>query len=172
MSPAIVFLLASVFALAAGSKMRSLHAFRAVLRKLMPVGWDKTLAQIIPVGELLLAAILLSGFAPHWAAGAAILVLAVFTAFLLRMRRIGLKGCACFGEESNATAAATGIARNLILILGAMWVAARPDSVRIWSQNLATLTGQATVVLGALCLWPCVVALVNRLRFLRAEVQS
>ncbi len=172
MPTAIVFLLAVVFALAAVSKLRSREAFQAVLRKLMPGGWDVSLSRLVPIGELLLAAFLLSGISTRWAAMTSILALAVFTWFLTRMRRFGLQGCACFGEESDSATAATGIARNLMLILGAAWIAARPDSVHLWNGDWPLLFGQATIVLGALCLWPCVVAMINRRQFLTAEMGS
>jgi uncharacterized membrane protein YphA (DoxX/SURF4 family) len=162
----IVLLLAAVFALAAVSKMRSRAAFEAMLRKLAPTRLVEPLTRIIPALELGLAAFLLSGVALRWAALAAFLMLIVFTLFLTRMRRSGLQGCACFGEDSNSATAAAGIVRNLMLMLGAAFIIANPESARPWQADFSGLLGQGTVVLGALCLWPCVVALVNRSEFI------
>ena len=150
----IVLLLAAVFALAAASKMRSRAAFEEVLRKLAPARLVEPLTLIIPALELLLAAFLLSGVALRWAALMAFLMLIVFTFFLTRMRRSGLQGCACFGEDSNSATAAAGIVRNLVLMLGATVVVAKPESVRPWQADFSGLLGQGTVVIGVLCLWP------------------
>jgi uncharacterized membrane protein YphA (DoxX/SURF4 family) len=162
---AIVLLLAFVFALAGISKLLSPDRFRATLRKLMPLGAATVMVRAIPLTELLLAAWLVSGLAPRQAAGIAIIVLLMFTAALLRMLRKGLGGCGCFGEAADSAPA--GLVRNVLLIALAACVALPQNaSDGPWSSGEGAIVGRLTLVLGAACLWSCLVALVERRSFI------
>jgi uncharacterized membrane protein YphA (DoxX/SURF4 family) len=160
MSGAILMLLGFVFALAGVMKLVSPEPFRDTLRKLFAAGVAPVLAITVPLLELALAAWLVSGVAPRQAAGTAVVVLLVFCAVLLRIWRRGLT-CGCFGEAADS--APSGLARNVILIALAATVAVPdvpPDNP--WSLGLGMVVGRMTVVLGAACWWPCLVALVQR----------
>lgn len=160
MSGAILLLLGFVFALAGALKLFSPERFRDTLRKLLTPRVAPAVSVAVPVLELVLAAWLVSGVAPRQAAGAAIVVLLVFCAVLLRIWRRGLT-CGCFGEAADS--APSGLVRNVILIALAATVAvpeALPETP--WSLGLGMVVGRMTVVLGAACFWPCLVALVQR----------
>ena len=165
MSGAILLLLAAVFAAAGVSKILSPEPFRATLRKLMPAPLAAGASRAIPALELALSAWLLTGVAARQAAGVAIVVLLAFTAVLLRMLRRGLSGCGCFGEAVDSAPA--GLARNVILIALAACVAlpeTTPEGP--WSDGAVMIVGRLTLVVGAACLWPCLVALVQRRNFI------
>jgi uncharacterized membrane protein YphA (DoxX/SURF4 family) len=162
MSGAIILLLAAIFILAAISKFRSRDAFGEVLRNLIPAPFVKFIVAIVPLSELLLAGFLLSGVAQKKAVATAIALLIVFTIILGVMWRRGLKGCACFGETVNADTSASGILRNLILIAGAVFVLNQPGPILFLGPDLSTFLGRLTLIAGTLCLWPCLIALVNR----------
>jgi len=166
MSGAIILLLASVFLLAAFSKIRDRDAFKRVLRQLIPSSLVQPLSSIVPIGEMLLAAVLLSGIVPAPALAASIAVLAAFTLVLAQMWRRGLRGCACFGEtETNATAGA-GIVRNLLLIVGAAAVMNQSAPISIIGPDLSSALARVTLVAGAFCLWSCLIPLFQRRKFL------
>lgn len=162
MSGTIILLLVTIFILAAISKLRSLDAFSAVLRNLIPAPVVGPTSIIIPVVELILAGFLLSGIAPQKAIVAAIALLVVFTIILTEMWRRGIKGCACFGETVNTATTSSGVIRNLILIAAAASIANDPGPISFVGPDVSSFLARATVVVGALCFWPCLVALVNR----------
>ncbi len=157
---AILILLACVFGLAGVSKLGAPDAFRSTLRKLLPFWMVVPTSIIVPVTELALAALLLSGLAPRLGAAISIAVLVGFTVVLRRMWYEGVKGCGCFGEASES--APSGIARNLVLITTALFVVLSKQPVQTYGPSLGILLGQLTLVLGALCTWPAAVALVQR----------
>ena len=161
MSGAIVLLLAAVFGMAAVSKMRARARFVAVLRNLVPWRLAGPASILIPGVELLLAGFLLSGLAPQKAIVAAIALLFAFTLVLLDMRRRGVKGCACFGESADKATAFSGIVRNLALIAAAIFALCATGPVSFTDPDFSSLLGRITIVLGAFCLWPCLVALAN-----------
>ena len=161
MSETIVLLLAAVFAMAGVNKFRSLPAFRAVLRNLVPAPLVNASAILVPLSEVILAVALLIPTTAHVALVVAMAMLGLFTVVLITMKLLGIKGCACFGEQPGEATVASGFVRNFILI-GLAAIAHREPVLSPWRQQLPTLTGELTVVLGALCLWPCIVALVNR----------
>ncbi|MDB6123856.1 MAG: hypothetical protein JWQ71_2849 [Pedosphaera sp.] len=162
MSGVIILLLAAVFLTAAISKLRAQDAFRAVLRNLIHERLVNPTALIVPLVELLLAGFLLSGVAPQKVIIAAIALLAIFTVVLAEMWRRGLKGCACFGESVNTATTGSGVVRNIILIAAAVSMLVWPEPVSFFGPDISTFLGRLTVVVGALCFWPCVVAVVNR----------
>src|SRR5579863_6744747 len=132
MSGAIVLLLASVFIIAAIAKLRGKDAFRAVLRGLFPAILVELVAVLVPPVELFVAAFLLSGIMPRAAANAAAGLLGLFTVALIVMWWRGIKGCACFGESVNNATTGSGIARNVILIAAAIYVARVAAPVSPW----------------------------------------
>ena len=166
MAGAIVLLLAAVFVIAATSKLRSKDAFRAVLRRMVPARIVEAIAVLVPLAELALATFLLSGIAFQKALCCAVFMLAVFTIVLVIMRRRGIKGCACFGETADTSSPGSGIARNILLIGIAALAASAEGPISIWGPDFSSLLGRLTVVAGALCLWQCLVALVNRRKML------
>ncbi len=166
MSGAIILLLASVFLLAAFSKIRDRDAFNRVLRQLVPRSLVQPLSRVLPIGEMLLAAALLSGIAPRPALSASIVLLATFTLVLAQMRRRGLKGCACFGETETNASPGTGIVRNLLLIIGAAAVMNHSAPILIIGPDLSTALARVTLVVGAFCLWSCQIPLIQRRKFL------
>jgi hypothetical protein len=166
MSGTIILLLAAVFALAAIAKLRSRDAFAAVLRSLVPALLVKPLSVMVPVLELALAAFLLSGIATQTAIGVSIGVLVLFTAVLGEMWRRGLKGCACFGESVNTATTSSGVIRNVMLIVAASCVVSNPGAVSFLGLDISSFLGRMTVVVGALCFWPCLVALIGQRKYL------
>jgi uncharacterized membrane protein YphA (DoxX/SURF4 family) len=171
MPGAILLLLGLVFALAGASKLLSPDAFRATLRKLVPASAVRLIVVGLPVFELLLGAWLISGVAPRQAAGAAVVVLLGFCAVLFRIWRRGLT-CGCFGEMADS--APSGLARNVLLIAMAAYVAL-PDGPVVdgpWSAGAGNVVGRLTVVLGAACLWPCLVALVQRRKMIFSSMDG
>jgi uncharacterized membrane protein YphA (DoxX/SURF4 family) len=166
MSGAIILLLASVFLLAALSKIRDRDAFNRVLRQLVPRPLVQPFSRLVPIGEMLLAAVLISGIAPAPALCGSIAVLAAFTLVLAQMWRRGLKGCACFGEtETNSTPGA-GIVRNLLLIIGSSAVMKQSGPIAIIGPDLSSALARVTLAVGAFCLWSCLIPLFQRRKFL------
>jgi uncharacterized membrane protein YphA (DoxX/SURF4 family) len=159
---AILLLLGAVFAAAALAKFTSPQTFRATLGKLYGPRAAGPMTIAVPGAELLLAAWLISGASPRKAAAASVVVLLVFTAVLMRIWRKGLT-CGCFGELSESAPA--GVARNVVLIALAAWVAMLPESSAIdgpWSMGPGMILGRWTLVIGAACAWVCATAVVRR----------
>lgn len=162
----VILLLAVIFLLAASSKIRERMAFASVLRRLLPGSLVQPAATLIPAVEFLLAAFLLSGVAPQRALAGAIALLLCFTLILAQMWRRGLKGCGCFGENENTATPGNGLLRNLILMAAAAWAISQPGSFSVFGPDVSSFLARMTVVVGALCLWPCLVALAHRRKFL------
>jgi hypothetical protein len=166
MSGAIILLLATVFVVAAVSKLRSRAEFSAVLRRLILGPLVGTATIVVPGIEILIAVFLLSGLAPQGAIMAAIVLLSVFTVVLIEMRRRGVKGCACFGESAEDAGTASGIIRNLLLIIAAVCALQGTGPIFWIGPDTSSFLGRVTIVTGAFCLWPCLVALANRRKYL------
>lgn len=166
MSGVIILLLAAVFALAGVSKLGSPGAFRAVLRGLLPAGLVAPVAILVPVVELTLVVFLVSGITPRNTVAAAVAMLVVFTIVLAEMWRRGMKGCACFGESLETATTGSGVVRNLGLITAGVFVAIDDGAVVLWGPNLSHFLARLTVVVGTLALWPCLVALVERRKWI------
>jgi uncharacterized membrane protein YphA (DoxX/SURF4 family) len=152
----LVLLLGAVFVMAGVAKLRDGGAFVAVLRKLTPAV-SGLLAWFIPVGELVLGVFLFSGFFVRVTAAVAFAVLWLFTVALLRMHKLHVGGCGCFGEKADGDSIAFGVARNVLLIAAAAWVAARP--VKPWAFHFRDVLGMITVVVGLCCAWSLLLGL-------------
>ena len=166
MSGAVTLLLSAIFSLAAVSKIRDREAFALVLRKLLPSSLINPVALAIPAIEVFLSVWLLSGIATRTALAAAIALLIGFTLVLVQMWRRGLKGCGCFGETEDTAEPGSGVARNLLLIGGACFIISNSNPHPGLGPDTSSFLGQLTLVVGAFCLWPCLVALVQRRKFL------
>jgi uncharacterized membrane protein YphA (DoxX/SURF4 family) len=166
MSGAVILLLASVFLLAAIAKLRSREAFSKVLRQFMPRALAETLSRVVPIGEIVLAAFLISGIWSRAALVASVAVLGCFTLVLGRLWQRGLKGCACFGETENDLTPGAGIVRNLLLIAAALEGMGRADPIALVGPDVSSFLARLTIVAGAFCLWSCLVPLIQRRKFL------
>jgi uncharacterized membrane protein YphA (DoxX/SURF4 family) len=162
MSGTIVLVLAVVFGAAGVAKVRGRDAFRAGLRRLVPAALVGPAAVGVPAAEVALAAWLASGLATRAAAWTSAALLVLFSVVLMKMWRVGAKGCGCFGEQAEGGGAVTGMVRNAVLIAGAVAVAIGPRDVRVFESSAAGLFGQASVVLGAACLWACAASVAAR----------
>lgn len=162
---AMVAILALIFAAAGIAKLRGREMFRARLRKLLPRALVAPTAVGVPVAELLLAAWLVSGYVRPVAAACAAGMLILFSVVLLRMWRIGLEGCGCFGEEAEGSGFVSALARNLLLIAGALWIAGVRKTT-VFEHGWDGAAGQGTVVIGAVCLWVCAAAVARRWKWI------
>jgi len=119
-------LLAGVFALASVSKLADLRGSRAAVVGFgVPERVAHELGTVLPFAELAIAAALLpAGSAREGALGAGAL-LAVFIAAIARsMSRGEAPDCHCFGQLHSEPAGARTLARNLLLLALAAFVAA------------------------------------------------
>ena len=162
----IILLLSVVFALAAISKLRSRDTFRSALQKLLPESVAAPASLFVPLLELFLALFLISGIAPHIALASAIILLLIFSFVLAQMHRRGLKGCGCFGESENTASHRSGIVRNLILIAAASWTMTQTGPISVLGPDASSFIARMTLVIGVLCLWPCLVGLGQRWKFI------
>jgi uncharacterized membrane protein YphA (DoxX/SURF4 family) len=162
MTGAIILLLATVFVTAAAAKLRSLDAFRTVLRGLFPRPLVNVLTIVVPAAEFALGIFLLSGAREKVAITVAIVLLGIFTVMLMVMWVRGIKGCACFGEAVNTATTGSGIARNVILIGTASFAWREAGPVVFWGPDVSSVLARLTVVVGSLCLWATFSALVNQ----------
>jgi hypothetical protein len=172
LAPVNLLLLALVFAWAGGWKLRDPAAFRAVLRKLVPPVVAVSLSTAVPLAEVAMAVLLLSGWHARATAIAAAVLLVVFSAVLLRMHRLHVGGCGCFGERASGQSVARGLARNALLIVAAAWVAAQPPAEPVWHAAAPVLAGRATVVLGIMCAWGCANALFDSVAATQSMLQT
>lgn len=160
---AILLLLGVVFAAAAVAKLASPEPFRATVRKLYGPRAVTPMGVGVPLMELLLGAWLISGVSPQKAAAVAVVLLLMFTAVLMRIRRKGLT-CGCFGEASESAPA--GMARNVILIALGAWVATSSQEASTvdgpWSLGIGMVLGRWTLIIGAACAWACLVQIMRR----------
>ena len=167
----LLLLLAAVFIRAAVAKILATAAFRAVLRKLVPRA-SNLLAWGIPRFELVLGALLLVHWRPRVTALVAMGTLVIFTAALLRMRRLHVGGCGCFGEQAEGASIVRGLLRNALLIAAAAWIAIDPPPLAPWQVGGWNLLAMATVLLGVTCAWTLGGALVESVRATRALLRN
>lgn len=116
MSPArvLALILAAVFVVAAGAKLRSPRATAAELAELR-LRFPAVLAWLLPAVELGVAATLVA--APAWGGIVAFALLAAFTAVLVGVVRSGRSvSCRCFGGLSTKPISRTTLARNGALL--------------------------------------------------------
>ena len=85
----------------------------------------RRLAPLLPMAELLLAVLLLVGFAVRWAAVGASLLLAVFAmAVIVNLRRDRPIACHCYGASADERIGAVTLLRLLVLGVAGVVVAA------------------------------------------------
>ena len=109
------WLLAAVLAVAAGAKL--VRGGAATGQELAALGLaaPRTLARLVPVIELVTAAVLVA--APAWGGILAFALLAAFTVVLVRVLRSGrVVACNCFGGLSNRPISRWSVARNGALL--------------------------------------------------------
>jgi hypothetical protein len=147
-------LVGGVLLVAAVAKLQDPTAFRTAVAGLVPRA-AATVADAAVVAELLLGAWLMAGVQPGWASAAALVLLGVFSAALLRLRASGAEAaCGCFGEPADGPGGpAAGLIRNALLALTALTVAAAPPSEPLWSRPVDVAIGEATVAIGLVALW-------------------
>jgi hypothetical protein len=106
--------LGAVLVVAAGAKLAQPGWAR---RGAAGLGVPVWLAAAVPVVELVLGSLLVAGLLPPWAALAAALLLAAFTAALLRVLARGEHPvCACFGSLTTGRVGWWSVARNVALL--------------------------------------------------------
>lgn len=82
------------------------------------LGIPRWLSRIVPGAELLVGASLIVGLAWPWPAWAALVMLIVFTAVLVRtLARHDRTPCNCFGTRSRAPVGPIHLVRNAVLIV-------------------------------------------------------
>lgn len=146
-------LLAAAFAAAAIGKLRSPDGFAATLGALVPGRVARPLSRAVPVAELALAALLLSGAAPRAAGLLALVLLAGFSAVLVVLARRPVPvACHCFGAAADA-APPVALARNAVLAAAALLLVAAPPAAAPLTQDAGLIAVQLTVGLGLACLY-------------------
>lgn len=155
-------LLAAVFAVAAVGKLAGRPRTLATLADFgVPEPLRRPLAIALPLAELAIAVALLPAATAAWAALAAALLLAVFTAAVTRTLLQGREvDCNCFGSLGPSRISRWTLARNVILLVlaGGVAVAAQGDpgaSAVAWlgdldSTGLALLGAGVAVAVAAL----------------------
>ena len=143
--------LASVFVVAAAGKLadrdgsrQTFEAFGVPAALLGAVGWG------LPVTELMIAAGLVLVASAPWAAVLAVALLLVFCVAIVRVIARGeAPDCHCFGNVSTAPVGRGTIARNLVLVAMAGFVAvAGRGGAGMTVSRLATDLGAVAIVLG------------------------
>jgi putative oxidoreductase len=161
MSHAATLVFAAVLGTAGVMKLRRTLAFRVVLKQLIPGGVARPLALAIPVVEIVLAALLLSGLWPEAVAAISMLALGCFTLALLQMWRVGVtQDCGCFGESREAASPASGVVRNAGLLCLAGVLVVEPRS--IWNAPPGDLIAAGTIAIAIACLWQTTSTLLTR----------
>jgi hypothetical protein len=148
-------LLGAVFVFAGAAKLRDRDAFRRTLSILLrgaagaasPQGGASAVATgafAVPLGELALGALLLSGAAPRLAAALALGALLAFSVLLVVLDRGAPRApCGCLGPEPSTLAA--GLIRNGLLATLAAALAVWPADP--WAAPLATAALRAVPAL-------------------------
>ena len=152
-SVAISMLLAVTLLVAALAKLRDPAPFRATLRTLTGARAARVLTVAVPVTEALLALALIAGVG-----AAALGVLALMLGFTAVLGRLVVP-CNCFGARSDARPAAART-RNLLLAAAALALLVWPAEA-LWHVPAGDLLAAATVVVGLVCVWQLLVALVG-----------
>ncbi len=148
-------LLAVTLLVAALAKLRDPAPFRATLRTMTGARAARVLTVAVPVTEALLAAALIAGL--PIAAVAVVALMLAFTAVLGRIER-GVIPCNCFGARSDVRPAAART-RNLVLAAAALALLVWPAEA-LWHVPARDLLAAATVVVGLICVWRLLAALV------------
>jgi len=144
--------LAAVFAVAALGKFADRAASRDALERFgVPLALVGPMTLALPVSEMVVAGSLVVVASAAWAAVAAAALLAAFCVAIVRLLARGeAPDCHCFGTLSSAPVGRGTLARNLVLVGLAAFVA-----VAGWNRagesvsTLAADLGVAAIVLGA-----------------------
>jgi uncharacterized membrane protein YphA (DoxX/SURF4 family) len=133
-----LLLLGAVFLLAGAAKLREREAFARTLTTLVPARSAPALVIGVPLAELALGGLLVSGLAPRAGAALALAALLAFSlALLLLHRRAPRSSCGCFGDAR--TTLVTGLARNGLLSGLALALLLFPVHPWVWSPGLAAV---------------------------------
>jgi hypothetical protein len=145
---AAAVVLAAVFLWAAAGKLARADAAVGALRALgLPAA--RWLARAVPAAELVLAAVLLA--APRAGGAGALVLLAAFSAVLLRAVRAGvIAPCACFGTAAADPVSSVELVRNALLgvLAAATLLAPRtvvPSPGEVFTLAAALLAGRAVL---------------------------
>jgi len=113
----LIFLAAGVLKLVAGPVW---------LKQAADMDVSRPMAMLVPYVEIVVGALLVTQLFTPWPAVVALLMLAVFTAVILRRIRDGSRPpCACFGSKSKRPLGAYHVVRNLVFaalaVLAVIW---------------------------------------------------
>lgn len=106
--------LAGTFVVAAVGKLRAPDDTRDALEDLFDTPWMRTAAHLLPVGELVVAVLLVTWWGSVVPGVIALVVLAVFTGVLVRAHLRGVP-CACFGAIRPEPPGMSSLVRNGVL---------------------------------------------------------
>ncbi len=128
---ALVFriLLAAVLVLAGISKLKAVANFRAALRqfRILPPFVVDPVSRVLPIAELAVGAGILSGVEPYLFGSVAAALLGLFTlAIVVTLLRGDHLRCSCFGSLAAERLTWLSVARNLVLVFGAFFIAGYP----------------------------------------------
>jgi peroxiredoxin len=140
--------LAAAFAVAAAAKLADLPGTRGAVESFgVPRRLSPAVAGLLPVVELTIAATLLPVATARWAALAAIALLLVFSAAIVRILRRGATvDCNCFGGLTQTEVGRGTLVRNLVLGLLAAFVAVGGESVGAFGWVTAPAPGDRVVI--------------------------
>lgn len=104
-----------VFVAAGASKLSALTEWRASATDMrVPV----VVSALVPWLEVMLGALVIARIGLPWTGWAVVVVLAVFTAAIVRQLLAGYRpGCGCFGQRSVAPIGARHVVRNVVLMV-------------------------------------------------------
>ena len=122
------FAIAVVFATAGIAKLRDAKGTMEMLRAFgVPILAQPMLGRCLPVIELVLALALLPSVSAQLSGGAAALLLTTFTGFIAAQLALGRHpDCRCFGAASATPIDTRTLARNIVLLAVALFIAMRP----------------------------------------------
>ena len=123
-----------VFIYAGAAKVADPQSFAEVIHafRILPPAWINLLALTLPFFEIALGASLVGGWRVRENALAAALLVFVFLAVLLQAGARGIDtDCGCFGPSAwAALEAVPPVARDLVLLAGALYLRVRGDAGR------------------------------------------
>lgn len=163
---AVCLLLAATLALAGFAKLRDPDPFRRTVGSVLPAAATETVVRMLPVVELALAVLLVSGVANRVVV---VVVAALFVGFILALRAVErraagpaahpLARCNCFGASGDGDPR-TGQVRNGLLLAAAAALIVWPAEP-VWQAGPEDVLGAISVVVGLVCAWSLLVVLVR-----------